>query len=274
MATRKLFCQISPLTYRLSVWKNRALRRLRDFFLLRHCATERREERLPVVVCRQKSLMRRRLGNVEMELQENKVVNLGLAAPKVSGIVVQPGETFSFWKLVGPCGGKEGYREGLVIANGRAQRGMGGGMCQFTNLIHWLVLHTPLDIVEHHHHEGLDLFPDYGRQIPFGTGTSILYNYLDYRFQNNTDQAYQLVVYTTSEYLCGEIRTTKSLPVKYHIGVEDERFVQVDGQVFRAGRVYRTCVDKATGVVVKRELLKENWAKVMYDASALTMAPK
>ena len=51
----------------------------------------------------------------------------------------------------------------------------------------------------------MDLFPDYGRQIPFGTGTSILYNYLDYRFQNNTDRTYQLTVWTDEEYLHGEL---------------------------------------------------------------------
>ena len=42
--------------------------------------------------------------------------------------------------------------------------------------------------IEHHHHDALDLFPDYNRQIPFGTGTSIAYNYLDYRFKNTTNK--------------------------------------------------------------------------------------
>ncbi|MCV4732570.1 VanW family protein, partial [Escherichia coli] len=84
--------------------------------------------------------------------------------------------------------------EGLTIAGNEASKGIGGGLCQFTNLIHWMALHTELDIVEHHHHDRLDLFPDYGRQIPFGTGTSIMYNYLDYRLKNNTSITYQIVV--------------------------------------------------------------------------------
>lgn len=53
-------------------------------------------------------------------------------------------------------------------------------MCQFTNLIHWLILHSPLDIIEHHHHNRFDLFPDHNKKIPFGTGTSIMYNYIEY----------------------------------------------------------------------------------------------
>ncbi len=271
MGRRKLFCELSPFTYRLSVCKGRTIRRLQNL-RVKNFARERREELLPVVVYAQRTLMRRRLGNVEMQLQENKVVNLNLAAPKVSGIVIKPGELFSFWELVGACGARKGYREGLVISNGRPARGVGGGMCQMTNLIHWLVLHTPLDIVEHHHHDGMDLFPDYGRQIPFGTGTSIMYNYLDYRFRNNTEQEYQLILSTTEEYLCGEIRTSAPFPVKYHIGVENERFVRMGGEVFRAGQVFRRCVDRATGAEVERKLIKENWAKVMYDSALIPAA--
>lgn len=52
----------------------------------------------------------------------------------------------------------------------RAASGIGGGMCQFTNLIRRMVLHSPLDVVEHHHHSGLDLFPDFNRQVPLGGG--------------------------------------------------------------------------------------------------------
>ena len=46
-----------------------------------------------------KSLIRRRLGNVDMRLRENKAVNLALAAPKINGILIKPGEIFSFWSL-------------------------------------------------------------------------------------------------------------------------------------------------------------------------------
>lgn len=77
---------------------------------------------------------------------------------------------------------------------------------QFSNLIHWMVLHAPLTITEQHHDQ-FDLFPDFGRQVPFGTGTSIFYNYLDYRFHNDTEQTYQLLVHTTPTHLCGELRT-------------------------------------------------------------------
>lgn len=271
---RKLFCEISPAAYRISVARLILKRRITDAVSPAKFAGVRQEEKLPVVIYAHNSLIRRRLGNVDMELQNNKAVNLGIAAPKVNTVLIRPGETFSFWKLVGSTSEKKGYRKGLTIANGATKAGIGGGMCQFTNLIHWLVLHSPLEITEHHHHDGYDLFPDFNRQVPFGTGTSIFYNYLDYRFTNPTDVTFQLIVYVTEEYLCGELRAEKPLPYSYHIRVENERFIQEDDVIYRCGEVYRRTVDKFTGNTVKDELLRSNHARVMYDLDLSQIPPR
>ena len=266
---RKLFCQYSPLAYWLSTRKERMKRHLKDLFSGQRFAHKKSKEILPVAIYKHNSLIRRKLGNTEMHLQENKAKNLALTTPKVSGVLIRPGEVFSFWHLVGDLTPAKGYKEGVTISNAQARPGVGGGMCQFTNLIHWMVLHTPLEIVEHHHHDGFDLFPDFNRQVPFGTGTSIVYNYLDYRFKNTTENTYQLIVYTTDTHLCGELRCTAPLMVKYHIASENEHFVREDGIVYRKGQVYRTCIDKRTGNTLSRDLLRDNHAKVMYDTSHL-----
>lgn len=268
---RKLFCEISPFTYKISILKCRLVRHIENLFAQRHFSKVKQEELLPFVIYKHNSLIRRKLGNVNLQLQENKAVNLSLATPKVNGVLIRPGETFSFWHLVGSTTAAKGYKEGVTISNAATTQGVGGGMCQFTNLIHWMVLHTPLKIVEHHHHDGFDLFPDFNRQVPFGTGTSIVYNYLDYRFKNESDITYQLVTYVTDTHLCGELRASDNLPVKYHIQTENEHFVRVDDTVYRRGQVYRMCIDKATGNQISRELLRENNAKVMYDTSHLTL---
>ncbi|PHV71858.1 vancomycin resistance protein [Sporanaerobium hydrogeniformans] len=267
MKQRKLFCEISPMTYKISVIKCQLTRHMKNIISHEKIAKKKAEVPLPILVYEYQSLIRRRLGNTNLALQENKAHNLQLVAPKVTGILVRPGEVFSFWKLVGKCSEKKGYRVGLTIGKGKLSQGIGGGMCQFTNLIHWLVLHTPLDIVEHHHHEGVDWFPDYGRVIPFGTGTSIMYNYLDYRFKNNTNHTYQLIIYTSEEYLHGEIRASETSDTKYHIKVEDEYFKQEEDGIYRTGKVFRECIDKTTGDIVAKELIKTNYAKVMYDLS-------
>ena len=262
---RKLFCEISPLTYRISVEKGILLRHLRDCLRFVSFARERREKYLPVLVYRHGSLIRRRLGNVNMQLQENKAVNLSLAAPKISGVVIKPGQTFSFWKLVGRTSAARGYREGLTIARGAPSQGVGGGLCQFTNLIHWMVLHSELTIVEHHHHDGVDLFPDFNRTIPFGTGTSITYNYLDYRVKNNTDNTYQLVTWVDGEYLRGELRALRRQSYSYHVHAVGEHFSREADGIYRCGEVVCDKIDRRTGVVVEQQVVRRNHAKVLYD---------
>ncbi|WP_245413326.1 VanW family protein [Arthrobacter celericrescens] len=185
-------------------------------------------------------------------------------------MVIRPGETFSFWQLVGRCTPAKGYRVGLTINNGRAESGVGGGLCQFTNLLHWMVLHSELTIVEHHHHGELDLFPDFNRQIPFGTGTSIVYNYLDYRVRNDTDQSFQFLVHTTEEHLCGELRAERPSSSKFHIREEDAYFQEAGSQVYRHNRIIRLTRDKRTGNIIDSKEILENYALVNYDRALIT----
>lgn len=266
MLKRKLFCEISPLTYKISVCKCRLIRHMKNLIYRKRFA-KRKGERLPYLAYEHHSLIRRTLGNVNAELQENKATNLALAAEKINGILIYPKETFSFWALVGNCTKEKGYKEGLLIQKGEVQSGIGGGMCQFTNLIHWLVLHSDLDITEHHHHDGFDLFPDFDRKVPFGTGTSILYNYLDYRFTNPTDKVYQLLVWTDETHLNGELRSSEPLDIDVSIDVENEYFIQEEDAVFRNGRVIRRVKDKRTNEIVEKKIIKENHAKVLYSVS-------
>ena len=240
-------------------------RHIKDMLKGVRFAKKRTQDSLPVVIYRHNSLIRRRLGNVNMQLQENKATNLALAVMHIDGLVIRPGETCSVWRLLGRTTKRKGYKEGLTIAKGKPSQGIGGGMCQLSNLIHWLVLHSELTITEHHHHDGLDLFPDFGRQIPFGTGTSISYNYLDYRFRNQTSDTFQLKVWVDGEYLRGELRSSGAQPYTYHIHAENEYFSRENGVVYRNGQVFRDVVDVATGKCIESKLIRTNHAKVMYD---------
>lgn len=262
---RKLFCEISPFTYRLSIEKGILKRHLNDFFSGVHFARKRTAESLPIVIYRHKSLIRRRLGNVNMQLQENKATNLALSVNHIDGLLIRPNETFSVWKLIGRTSKRKGYKEGLTIAKGQPSQGIGGGLCQLSNLIHWMVLHSELTITEHHHHDGLDLFPDFGRQIPFGTGTSISYNYIDYRVKNETSNTYQLRLSVDDEYLCGELLAEEQLPYTYHIHAENQFFSREDGIIYRNGQVFRDVTDRVSGTLTESQLIRTNHARVMYE---------
>ncbi len=272
MTSYQHFSDINSLTYRLSVLKGISLRRLTWLKNQGKYAKTFRHKPLDHTLYQHKSLIRRKLGQVDMRLQENKATNLTLAAPRITHILIKPGETFSFWKLVGKCSKSKGYKEGLVIKSGQVDQGVGGGMCQMTNLIHWMILHSPLTITEHHHHNNIDMFPDYGRHLPFGSGTSIMYNYLDYQFRNDTDITFQLIIFTDDIYLNGKLLADKPLAHSYHIVEEDSHFqeVQLDDMesiYYRCNKIYRKVIDKNNGVEIKRTLVRQNHAKVLYDAS-------
>jgi vancomycin resistance protein VanW len=205
----------------------------------------------------------RTLGDVSQSLQRNKAVNLSLAVPRISGILIKPGQTFSFWFLAGKSSRRKGYLNGLIVTSKGVGEGIGGGMCQFTNLIHWMVLHSPLRVIERHHH-ALDLFPDISRQIPFGTGTSIFYNYLDYQFINDTDDTFQLLISVDDKYLCGELRCSREPDKSYHVYEAEHGFLRDRGVLYRHNRIFRKTIDKRTGRLLSDELLADNTSRVCY----------
>lgn len=262
---RKLFCDISPACYKISVWKCCRIREIKDFFSGEKFAAQKSSDLLPNVVKGHTSVLVRRLEGVDMRLQENKVTNIALATAKINGIIVRPGETFSFWRTVGKTAEKQGYKEGLVIyRGGKLGSGIGGGLCQMANMVHWLVLNSPLTVTELHHHSDA-LFPDERRRVPFGTGTSVLNNYIDYRFKNTTDQTVQLVTWIEDGELCGELRSEHQYPCRYKLYEEDNRFVEESGKWYRLSKVWRSVIDRATGEELRRELILDNHSLVMYD---------
>lgn len=262
---RKLFCELGPVAYKISLFKEARKKDLRDMKAGKKFAKKYNKENFEYIWKGDAKLLLRKLHGVDMQAQKNKVVNLRLASKKIDGIIIEPGQEFSFWNLVGNATKRKGYQEGLVISNSKMLRGYGGGLCQMANMIHWLVLHTPMEVTELHHHSDA-LFPDSKRRVPFGTGTSISYKALDYRFKNTTDTPVQLRVWLDDTMLYGELRSTKPLDKKYKITEHDNHYAKdEDGIFYRNSKVYRHIIDKETGEELKKELILDNHSRVMYD---------
>lgn len=267
MKKRKLFCEISPFCYEISRKKELFLHDVKDIFRNENFSSEINTSPLPFVVKRHSSKILRNLHGVDIKLQENKKTNLRLAGEKINGIIINPGETFSFWKLVGEPDEKNGYLEGLVIQGGALKSGTGGGLCQLANLIHWMVLHSPLEVTELHHHSDA-LFPDAKRRVPFGTGTSVSYRNLDYRFKNTTDSPVQLLIWQENDELFGELRSLRSYPYIYRIIEENQGFTEEEGIFYRVSQVYRLTLDKDKKIV-HRDIVLDNHSRVLYDYSLI-----
>ncbi len=148
-----------PVFYAASVSAHRLARRGRWLLRKRDYAARRSPESLPHLVKRHESPLIRKLGTSDLRLQLGKVRNLRLAVPRVDGIIIPPGRRFSFWRAIGPASARRGYAEGMVLWKGEAKAGIGGGLCQLSNHLHWMALHSPLVVAERHHH-GFDPFPD------------------------------------------------------------------------------------------------------------------
>ncbi len=263
---KKLFCEISPLTYAISLQKEILKRHVKNLLGKERYASRREKERLPVVVFSTGGNMIKRGPGIDERLQQNKADNIRLACSKIDGLVLEPGETFSFWRQVGKTSKRNGFSEGRVLINGRLVAGVGGGLCNLANTLNLLALHSPLTITEMHHHSDA-LAPDPGnKHVPYSAGTSVNYNFIDLRFRNDTDRPIQICTWCEGDNLNAALCTTEEFPYAYRLTEENHHFHQEDdGRFFRNSLIYRETIDKATGQVVNRELNWKNHSEVMFD---------
>ena len=260
-----LVSQLHPQLYNLSVLLHRLLRTFKHYINFTKFAHRRLLEPLPFTVKKHKSLLLRKLGEADMQLQINKITNLKLAVEKMNNILIMPGETFSFWKLVGLTTYKKGYKDGIVLVFDKFQSGLGGGLCQLANLIYWMALHSPLEITERHHH-GYDVFPDLGRVIPFGTGATIFYNYVDLQIYNPTNIIFQLSFSFTEKEIKGQLLSSEIFPYTYKIFEKDHQYLHDsnENKYYRSNKIFRRVIDKVSGNTLQTELLYENYLKMSY----------
>ena len=112
----------------------------------------------------------------------NKLHNLALAISGMQGLVLQPGEVFSFWRMVGEPSTGRGFREAAILVNRRLVTSAGGGLCQLSGLLYNLALLAGCRILERHPHS-VDAYGE-GRYIPLGRDATVDYPYKDLCFQN------------------------------------------------------------------------------------------
>lgn len=227
-------------------------------------ATTIQRTSLPYAVANHKTPLYRKLRRVDMWLQKNKVTNLRLAAERIDGLVLSPGETFSFWYSIDKPTKAKGYLEGMVLNNGSFAPGVGGGLCQLSNLIYWMTLHTPLTVVERWRHT-YDVFPDSNRTQPFGSGATVVYNYIDLQIRNDTKYRYQLAVRVGQSDLEGELRCEEPCSKKYEV-YERENIIRQEwwGGYMRHNIIRRKVFD-LEGIQTDDEFIIENHAIMMYE---------
>jgi len=114
---------------------------------------------------------------------EGKLANIGLSVARLDGVVVAPGEIFSFWALVGRPAAAAGFALGRSIRGGIVGGEIGGGLCQVSGIAYEAGLRAGLVVVERHPHSR-DLYCEEDRFTPLGMDATIVWPNKDLRLSN------------------------------------------------------------------------------------------
>lgn len=116
----------------------------------------------------------------------NRSTNLELAASKIDGTVLLPGEEFSYNKVVGKRTIENGYKEAAIYAGGGVQDGLGGGICQISSTLYNAVLLANLEITERRNHTYTTSYCEAGRDA------TVVYGVQDFKFKNTREYPIKL----------------------------------------------------------------------------------
>ena len=121
--------------------------------------------------------------------------NIALAAQKIDGIVLMPGEIFSFNQTVGERTKAAGFKEATAYSGGKVVQEVGGGICQVSSTLYNAVLYSNLEIVERTNH-GFE--PSY---VKPGLDATVSWGGPDFKFKNNRDYPIRIKTDTSSKIL-------------------------------------------------------------------------
>lgn len=113
--------------------------------------------------------------------------NVALSAKACNGVILLPGEVFSYNGTTGSRSADKGYQAAPVYVGGASTDEVGGGICQTSSTIYYAVLHTTLEVVERRSHMYNTGY------VPAGMDATVYYGSTDFRFKNNTNYPVKIV---------------------------------------------------------------------------------
>ena len=126
-------------------------------------------------------------GTTNVSGSSNRKHNVKLSAEACNGVVLMPGEIFSYNNTTGSRSASKGYLSAPVYSGGASVDEVGGGICQTSSTIYYAVLHTTLEVVERKAHMYNTGYVDEGMDA------TVYYGLTDFRFKNNTNYPVKIV---------------------------------------------------------------------------------
>ena len=253
MMSRKRLTQIFPFLLPFRRWQKKQCCYLKMKFDGNRYASTISERLLPNVVFETSALMVNENSGFDIQFQYNKVHNLKLAAKTMDKLVIAPNETFSFFWLTRYADRHTPYKDGLNFVNGKIVGSYGGGLCQLSNMLFWMFLHTPMTIIERHGH-AVESFPSTTEDLPFGTDATISEGWLDLKVRNGTNHSFQVVILFDGKYMYGKILSPKPVHTNYTVFNSSVSYIKRNEIIYQISVVCREEVNQETGEHTKREL--------------------
>lgn len=250
---RKRLTQIFPFLLPLRQWQRKKLFYLEMFLDGNHYTKERQKNLLPYTVFETSSLMLNENSGFDMQYQINKVHNLKLAAKTINKVIIAPNDTFSFWQLVRWADRYEKYKDGLNLVDGKIIGSYGGGLCQLSNMLFWMFLHTPLTVIERHGH-AVESFPSTTEDLPCGTDATISEGWLDLKVRNDTDNVFQIELSFDDRFMHGRILSQTPICTDYKVFNSNVFYVKREERNYQIATVCRFETDRVTGTQSEKEL--------------------
>lgn len=181
---------------------------------------------------------------------KNRTTNLILAANKINGTVLMPGETFSYNKVVGERTISAGYKEAPIYVSGEVVDGLGGGICQITSTLYNAVVYSNLEVTQRSNHQ---FVPSY---VTASRDATVVYGAIDFQFKNNRNYPIKLVCSVSGGIANFQI-----------FGLKQEDDYQVEISSYETGRTATAIYSEAykilkrDGKVVSKQLLSKDTYK-------------
>ena len=197
----------------------------------------------------------------------NRTTNIRLASNKINGVVLMPGEEFSYNTVVGPRTAAAGYKTAAVYVGGRVENGIGGGICQVSSTLYNTALRANLQIIKRSNHRFATGY------VPLSTDATVSWGGPEFVFKNSRKHPIKIVSQvnggriTVSIYGCKEdveyevviqSQTLQTIPMKTEYRTNPaltqgtKKTVQKGHGGYKS-RAYR--ILKLNGEVVSKELL-------------------
>ena len=184
------------------------------------------------------------LGSCETKhnTNENRNTNLRLLCAALDGVILQPGEEFSYNETVGERTAERGYKPAPAYSGTRLTDSIGGGVCQGSTTLYNCVLLADLEVVHRLCHGATVTY------VPLGLDATVNWGTTDFKFRNNFHFPIKLQAEVADGYVKMKILGTDEKD--YYIKMES-RWSDDDVAIYAVS--YKCKYDKETDELISRD---------------------